>query len=107
MVLSTSSEDEAPPKQKPITKPKPKPKQSFSAALTKGSTIVTAESLLAEKPKAKGLSGAELRRRRKEKQQAAAEARRRSAAGAAAPAPAPAPAAEAPAPAVPGLEPCL
>ena len=74
MVLSTSSEseDEAPPK-KPIAKPKPK--QSFGAALTKGSTIVTAESLLAEKPKAKGLSGAELRRRRKEKQQAAAEAR--------------------------------
>ena len=57
MVLSTSSEDEAPPKQKPITKPKPKPKPSFGAALTKGSTIVTAESLLAEKPKAKGLSG--------------------------------------------------
>ena len=63
MVLSTSSEDEAPrPPPKPITKPKPK--QSFGAALTKGSTIVTAESLLAEKPKAKGLSGAELRRRR-------------------------------------------
>ena len=90
MVLSTSSEDEARPPPKPIAKPKPK--QSFGAALTKGSTIVTAESLLAEKPKAKGLSGAELRRRRKEKQQAAAEARRRSAAGAAAPAPAPAPA---------------
>ena len=71
MVLSTSSEDEAPPK-KPITKPKPKPKQSLGAALTKGSTIVTAESLLAEKPKVKGLSGAELRRRRDEKRRAAA-----------------------------------
>ena len=48
MVLSTSSEDEAPPK-KPVTKPKPKPReQSLGAALTKGSTIVTAESLLAE-----------------------------------------------------------
>ena len=46
MVLTTSSEDEAPPKQKPIAKPKPK--QSFGAALTKGSTIVTAESLLAD-----------------------------------------------------------
>ncbi len=92
MVLTTSSsEDEARPPPKPIAKPKPK--QSFGAALTKGSTIVTAESLLAEKPKAKGLSGAELRRRRKEKQQAAAEARRRSAAGVSSSAPAPAPAA--------------
>ena len=88
MVLTTSSsEDEARPPPKPIAKPKPK--QSFGAALTKGSTIVTAESLLAEKPKAKGLSGAELRRRRKEKQQAAAEARRRSAAGVSSSAPAP------------------
>ena len=76
MVLSTSSEDEARPPPKPIAKPKPK--QSFGAALTKGSTIVTAESLLAEKPKVKGLSGAELRRRRKEKQQAAAEATTRA-----------------------------
>ena len=49
MVLSTSSEDEARPPPKPIAKPKPK--QSFGAALTKGSTIVTAESLLAENQK--------------------------------------------------------
>ena len=80
MVLSTSSEDEARPPPRPVARPKPRP--SLGAGLTAGRTIVTAEALLADKPKAVGLSGAELRRRRDEKRRAGAEARRRSAAGA-------------------------